>query len=412
MYIGIYINDSYISAAYLSQDDSIVYVKDNTLDTERSYLHPLKIYIEDNFTYLGNQINYLLSNDYDLNYCYDFLKKATNDSKDTIVYKDNTDRDWGISSILSVFLKKLKSDLLVYDDKPIQGAVVSISNSNTTSITKIIKQAFDIADIPLCEVLSIGKAALLGTEINMNYQESKMTLVYNLDPRSLSISLMVTEGDGYIEKQFIEINRKLGEFKLLNAISTFFIKEYQSNSGFKIRKNKKNNIKTFQVAKKIVSEYLKNQSKLYIKVVCDFDNTVNEILFSTEDIKRVLLKYLEECVDFFEKTLTTKQIHKKDIDNVLIAGTASSGILIQSEKHLNQCFDANDVLHKVIDPSKIILKGVTLYANDHVEREINSSLNNKVYNEKSDTDDPNKNDQIKNLKQIVNSLQINMGCDS
>ncbi|MGB5437557.1 MAG: hypothetical protein WBM98_16810, partial [Maribacter sp.] len=253
MYLGIFINDSHISAAMLNQIEEVVPIRDAAISNEHKSATSLKIYIEDNFAYTGILVDNLIANNYNLHCAKHFLNALEHHER--TVYTDQTGVAWNASGLLSIFLKKLKGDIVVYDDNPIRGAMVTTTRPVSINLTEGLKMAFEMADLPFCGVVDMGKAALHGYNIIEGTSRKKKVLLINLDPMALTISVMGVDKENYTETLLLKSEENLGENMLHTHIIDFLARTYHQMTGKKIKKSPKNAIHLKKLAKDILFKY-------------------------------------------------------------------------------------------------------------------------------------------------------------
>ncbi len=413
MYVGIYINNSSISSATMNQEDEILLVKDKS-NIEGSFLTPFKIYIEDNFAYLGDQVGFLLANDYELKYVHNVLHYLA--QINTTIYKDNTGVCWNVVSIISIFLKKLKADLQMYHEQCLQGVIVALPYPINPAIVEALKMAFSMSDIPFCGVIDICKAGLLGYNISNATLKTKFVLHYNLDLYALSIGLLAIDQENYSKTLLFKTNKKKGEYVLQKYIQHFLIKHYEHVSKREIKRSKNNHMLLQNMVNDILSKYNK-ESKLYFKVLCSFDDPMIELIITRAQINAIVTKYISETLSFVKENLEKTNVRIHNISEILITGT--SKIFNNIQEHLKHAFGRQEIKIHNYTPDQIITKGAAIHANNSIEREISISLLTKIKQghdlittqpetiKTNEEEVPNQEE----LNSLVKTMHINVGCD-
>ncbi len=412
MYIGIYINNSFISSASVNQEEEVLLIKNENSRGQKKFLTPLKVYIEDNFAYLGDQIDFLTANDYELKYGYAFLDHLARIN--TTVYKDNTGVCWNALSLISIFLKKLKANIQMFEEHTLQGAVVTLPTQITPAVIEALKTAFEIAQIPLCGVIDISKASLLGYGICGEASKVKAILHYNLDVFALSIGVLTIDEENYSETLLFETNKKKGEHELQEFIEHFLVKKYEHITNREIKKNKKNRILLQKIVNKMLSTY-SSESKLYIRVLCSFDDPMAELIVTRAQIDAIITKYISQTLFFMKKSLEKAGVAMHNINEIVITGTSS--ILNHIEVHLRHVFDQQEIKIYNHTVDQIITRGAAIHANNAVERQISASLLTETKQEvitapleTIQTDKEDTPNQME-LTTLVNTMHINAGCN-
>ena len=370
MYIGIYINESHISAAFLNQDEEILPIKTSTLSTGRKLSGiPLKIYIEDDFAYVGKPVEHLITNDYNLKYATQFLDDLQHPEK--ITYTDPTGVAWNAPALLAIFLKKLKNDVSTHNEVQLQGAMVTTTKRVTPVITDALKLAFRLADIPFCGLIDFGKAAWYGTGMDSNSHNGKTVLVYNLGKKALTTSVVSVDKENCIETQLLQSDKNLGENSLQKDITEFLIQNYFQMTQKKIKKTQKNTIFMEKMASNILSDYFL-RSELYIRNVYSVIEPAIELVLTRAQIDSVISRYMQQSFSVLTNHLSGANIVPENIDKVIVTG--DSQLLATALAVLQKFFDPQkiDIPHR--NASEIVINGITLLANDAIEREISNSL--------------------------------------
>lgn len=408
MYLGIHISETYISAATVNQDQDVIMINDEDNAKEQQYLTPLNIYIEERYAYLGKPVDFLMANDHKLNYCSLPIKELSNE--ENIVYTDDMGGQWNALTLLSVFLKKLKSNVELLYDEPVSCAVVSISTPVTASLITALQKAFRIVDMPLCGVIDIGKAALKGYNLRCEKGQTKNVLLFDLDPKSISISIeRMTEGD-YCTTIISKSNKELGVDTLRQYLLIFLVKRYLEITKTEIKKCKKNEI----ILKELVNELLQNYSSKTdncFKTTFAFQTPAIDMMIIRPQIQMVLSKYLEQTINFVNECLEEVQMTIGEIDEILITGN----VVIEEEiqKTLKTFFQNEAIkIHNNL-PEQVLTSGVTRYANTTAEREISASLlsSTELKPKKEDIEEKGNDSNFNQLSTLVQSLHINLGCE-
>jgi len=370
MYIGIYINESHITAALLNQDEEVVPINGTAIATNhKSSDIPLKIYIEDEFAYVGRTVDHLIANDYGLNCAKYFLDDLHHPEKTT--YTDPSGGDWKVPALLAIFLKKMKNDISAYNEVPVQGAMVTTTKAITQSLTNSLRLAFELAEIPLCGVVDIGKAAWQGSGLDQSTIHVKKLLVYNLDKRALTVSAVTVDKDSITDTLLIESDTSLGENRLQEDIMDFLAKTYFHMTGRKIKKTAKSAIGLKKMAKNLLLDYF-SQSELYVRNVYAMTEPAIELVLTRAQLDAMISKYMQRSLSFLKEVLSSADIQPDDISEIVLTGESKVLQIVPSTLQTFFHPKKTNIHHQ--NTTDIITKGITLLANDAVEREISSSL--------------------------------------
>ncbi len=412
MYIGIYINESQIAAALLNQDDEVVPINGSAIATDnKSAATQLKIYIEDDFAYVDTPVDHLITNDYDLNCAKYFLDDLQHPEK--TIYTDPTGVDWNAPMLLAIFLKKLKGDILVHNEGRIQGAMVTMTKAITPAVTDALKQAFELADIPFCGAVDLGKAAWFGSRIAESSPDDQKVLVYNLENRALSLSVIAIDNENFMDTLLLKSDKALGENAVHEDFMDFLAKTYHTMTGNKIKKTAKNAIALKKMAKDTLFDIF-SQSELYFRTVYDMTEPAIELILTRAQMNAIISKYMQRSLSFLEEALQGAEITPRDIGTVVLTGESQLLSTVPSVFH--KLFDPKKTSIHHQNPAEIITKGITLLANDAIEREINTSLiSGKERVGKSKSDNKNGSASKKNKEnndmtewiELIHSMQIN-----
>lgn len=411
-YIGIYINETSISAGYVGQDGEVAIIKNENLKSEQKYGTPLVAYIDGDYAYLGGQVEFLIADNLNLNYGKSFLDGL--DEPDKIVYADQSKYSWNASGLLALFLKKLKSDIQIHDERIIQGGVISISRSFSTALIQSIKQAFEFADIPLFGIIDIGKAALLGYGVLQLNLKPKSFLIYDLNLLALTVSVVQLDEENYCETILFEYDRELGEQVVNLYFISLLVKKYEEATSIKIEKDKKSVMRLYQMAKELMIKYT-NDSEPFVTMIYNVEGPIVELIITRAQIDALLSKYFARSLKFLNESLSNAAFDKVDINGILLTGTSRLLPLVQNK--LETEFKEQPVKFYNKNSNTILTKGATLYANNPVEREIESSLlaetkvnENQEENPLHDTLAKNRSQQNE-LAGLIATMHINVICD-
>jgi len=412
MYIGITVSDSFISAGSLNKDKELVWIYDEHATSEAHQRMPLEIYIEDNYAYLGDPVRFLHATTDQLESGKITLKDLAKGT--AIVYTDSTGVQWSSIMLLAIFLKKIKTDIALFKDKEITCAVVTINGVITTTITEAVQQAFNIAKLPLCGLIEVGKAALRGYRIASEAQTTKEILHLNIDDNAIAIGVLSFAEDNYVETRFFRNTDRLGSEQLHQMLMLYMIKRYKEITKKVIKKNKKNASQLNALVQELITEYT-TSNKLCFKLTCDFYPPIIEIIITRGQIQALFLKYVQKVLSFLKASMESKAIEISSISDIMITG--NSVIPIPIEPSLEVLFANQKVVIHNNKKAEAIMQGTASYANNTADREISSSmlpttsklpvaLGEKKIEEDKDTLN------INTLATLISNMQINAGCDT
>jgi len=413
MYIGIYISDSFISVGSVNQDQEVVIIKDESITEGSKFLTPLKLYIENNYAFIGKQVDYLIAADENLNFAEQLIQ---DDDSTKTVYRDASGVSWDTANLIAIYLKKLVADIQIHNDQIIEGAVVTTTMPVTPTLTTILKRAFKTAGINLCGVMDLGKAALCGYAIKGKASEEQYAMLLNLDSKQLCLSTIKLGEDQYTETISFSSDIILGEANLLEELSEFILKRYQNIIQAKIKQNNKAFSEAIKISKHLLSAYFQEPKKIVFEPLCKFGKgPFIKLLITRFHLSKIMLSFESKLISAIKTHIEASNLMASQLDHVLITGTAF--ICKTLEKSFQKIDKNAKPVFYNLKQDQVITKGIALYANNPIEREIAMSL---LTSSKDDADiietdgianTENKIPDYNQLEKLVKTIHINVGCD-
>jgi len=414
MYIGIYISDSFISVGSVNQDEEVVIIKDEGITDGSKFLTPLKLYIEDNYAFVGQPVDYLIAADQNLNFVEQLIQD-TDDSTQTI-YKDASGTSWDAAGLIAVYLKKIVADIQIHNNQIIEGAIVTTTKPVTPIVTTTFKRAFKIARIDLCGIMDLGKAALSGYAIKGKTATEQHAVLLNIERKQLSLCTMKLGEDHYNETISFSSDLTLGEDYLLDELSELLLKRYQTIIKAKLKLNAKIQEQARKISKHLLKIYFEDPKKIVAEPVCKFgQGPYIKLLITRLHLHKIILSYEEKLMTAVSKHLESSSLTSDQLEHVLIAGTGLIGNTI--EKLFQKTNPNSKATFHNLNQDQVITKGIALYANNPIEREIAKSLITSstdkvtIASPKRPSNIDNKAPDYNQLEKLVRTIQINVGCD-
>ncbi|MGB5437152.1 MAG: Hsp70 family protein, partial [Maribacter sp.] len=112
--------------------------------------------------------------------------------------------------------------------------------------------------------------------------------------------------------------------------------------------------------------------ELYLRTVYYNTEPITELILTRTQVDSIISKYMDRSMDFLKSSLQSAQIGSDGIREVVLTG--DSKILQIVPAVLQNHLDPRKTRIHNLNPSEMLTKGVTLLANDAIEREINTSL--------------------------------------
>ena len=418
MYAGIHISNTFICAAITDENGKTILVTDESIEHDKKFINPLKMYIEDEFAYLGDKVNYLLANNYDLNYASGFLENP--EASDTPVYKDGSGQHWNVAALIAIFLKKLKTDILIHNDTPIKSAAVTLSVASTPALTESLYQAFDMVGIPLAAILPVEKAALEGYAITNTENKTQHLFFYYLSPDGVTASISTFNEEDTVEVVHSATEKELGEQRLREKFRHFLEERYEHTTGKKIKETPKNLATLTRLTDELIA-YAVSGVRLYTPLVCAIDDEIIELIITKEQLSSLLEEYTNATLSFLKEEL----LHTAGCDAetiAMIVMTGNSALLPLIEQQLKPLFPGE---HQTIynrKPEEVLTKGAAAYAGNigafatetlpPVETPSGEEDLQKKEKETVDPQEPKIKPDTNTLKKRIRAIHINAGSET
>lgn len=408
MYVGIHLNNDSVAAATLDQNNRIILVKDESIEGEKSFINPLKIYIEDEFAYVGDKVDYLLTNNPDMEYAAHF--SAALPSPTTPVYKDASGLRWNAAALLAVFLKKLKTDLQIYQDAPVKGAVVSVPWVLNTSLERALQLAFSMAGIPLRHVISLEKAAIRGYNVINPENTPKNVLVCHIDSRCFTLAITTLTGENDTENTYNASENNFGEQSLYDQLAEFLMKRYEQTTRKKVKENKKNSRLIKQLASELLTHFSSDATRQSLPLLCAIDDEIIELIASRNQLQNLVEPYLQQLCAFIETETNLSGRTPESIDTVLLTG--NSAVIPLIEKHLKTLFHHphQQLYHQ--SPEEALIKGAALCAGDVAQGLAEAYAPVETISLENPPGENTPAVNLAELNKLISLLHINAGCET
>ena len=284
------------------------------------------------------------------------IKKDSKTNKPIIIVEYYEDiKSYSPEQIYVIILQKL-IEISLRSINEIKNIVITIPTYFNDFQRKSIENECKIAglDVKLIEESIAACLAYNNNKLNTD----KIILVFSMG--SCELNLSIVQLNNSLFKIISNGHYKIGGDDFDNELVNFCIKQFQNETGYDIRNNKKS-------IKRLKNECKRVKEELSLTVVSaiDIDNLFNDESFYLEIMRAHLENELEElfnkCVSFIDNILKDSYLNKNQINEIIFAG-GSTNIPKLQEKikyHLNIGINFS------INPKEVYSYGATFLANNN-----------------------------------------------
>ena len=311
-----------------------------------------------------------------------------NKPKIRVEYNDEI-KSFSPEEIYTIILKQLIQLVLKSIDK-IKNIVITIPTYFNDIQRKSIENASKINELDI-KLVKESIAACVFYNNNKLYF-NKNILVFSMGSSELNISIVELKNSLF--KIISNSQFYFGGNDFDNVLTNYCIEQFQEETGYDIRNNKKS-------IKRLKNECKKAKEQLSWEIcyTIDIDNLFNDIDF-TLDIMRARIEILlqtlfDKCISFIDKVLKDSNLNKNQINEIILAGGSTN--IPKLKETIRNYFSYDIDIKCSINPQKIFAYGATFIAN---HKEINfNDLSSEEYSESNFTE----NNEIKD-KSILSSV--------
>lgn len=375
MYIGIYINQSFISAAYIDPYEGVKFFSNEfNFNGHPTHLAPLDAVIDGEYAYLGNQVIFLEINNPEIMVYRDFFNDILYSEAPLLNNQDIS--HWESQDLLSLFLRKIKTDFEHQFDLNIQGVILSSSLPSSPETMIKLQKAFDQVNLNLIGHIEIEKSILMGYGILSNIEKSSYNLLINLDPKELTLSVFQKNQNDDIIALNRNVIKRLGGNRIYKKFSELLIENYQKLTNQQIKETPKESILFKTKIKTLLGSFL-NEHLPYYTVLLGFQSSIVEMIITRKHITEILFSYMSELNELISQELSEVDTTIHNIKNILISGTSYNVYFIN--EYLKHKLD-DDVQLVFNLPDQIAVKGSAIIANDNKQRLHCKSITENCFN--------------------------------
>ena len=355
MKIGIDIGNSYATIATLNHEGEPVLIKDIESKKEWEVFTPMRVQIEDQFAYIGQTVNALMSSKYQLNYCKNFFEKLGNPAS---IYTDDSKKEWNAAELVALLLRKLKIDAEGFSTELLEGVVAVVPSYFSEEAKVAYQNAFKWSGVRLQGLVVDYKAALAGYGFGKSDADVKNIVIYDFGKTQFHFNI-VRCGGGKIEVLFSSKKLEIGGKLLDNEVATIIRSQYKQVTGNDFKGSLKEQYYLDKQAE-LIKARLSSPFLPYTKEICVLDNKPIEIVINRATFEATIDKIVQRTIDEIETAFQNITIEPEAIDHVLIIGGSGKITLVQ--KKLQAFFGKRNESIICELPRKVMTKGAALLA--------------------------------------------------
>ena len=377
MYIGINFSKTDVSVAAINFEDSSVIIKECST--------PIKINIDENFAFIGKVVDVLKCSQPNLVVIDNLFDCETFSD---IIYTDSLNNEWDSTMIIALILRKLYSDIKIFDDAKIEAIAVTLPSCSNEQQKIDIKNSFEILNLPFTQCIDNAIAACWGYEVDIDNEQNIIVFDWSSNNTELSLLKFNANELEILKKLNIpEINERV----FLKKIRKIIQKQFYDATNTEIEETDKNIVYLNQLVDEILKPIIENEKPLG-QTLCVLNGSAVEIVISRVDIKTALADDINHLASSIEDFLS----NNNESTDILITGQSLFFFFICQT--LNNIIDQETAKVHCITPDEILAKGTSFYLKQNKDKLI---INKK-------TED---NEEIAKLKSFITSIEINVGTD-
>lgn len=351
MKIGIDIGNSFITASTLNHKGEPILIKDYNSKNDWEVFTPMKLWVNDRFSFVGKVVETLFTSDKEFSYIKDFfLSMGEPDS----MFHDADNQKWKPEELLAIVLRKLKIDIEGFNSRPISDIAVSFPAFFGEEGKAKLKNAFLLAGFLEPDFLPDFQAAILGSGLDY-YGSSKKIVVFDLGKTHFNFSL-VTSINGTIKPDYISPKYNFGALDVEIEISKIIKKQVEERFGENIVFYPEDELRISKLSELIKAEFASPFSSHTNDLLTIGKETI-KIIISESQFHNVLAPIINTTIKEISKA--QNNIDFGTPDHLLLVG--GSGKINLLQRILSAHFgESCTILAKA--PRKISAKGAAIFA--------------------------------------------------
>ena len=250
-------------------------------------------------------------------------------------------KEYSAIDISSKILSHLKNLAETYENKTIDGAVITVPAYFNDIQRQATKNAAKLSGINVLRLLNEPTAAALAYGLESN--EAGSFVIYDFGGGTFDVSVLTLE-KGIFKVLSTDGNTRLGGDDIDNAIAKWLVNNYSFLKSYKITQIKK--------YARSLKESMNNKDSFSM----DIDG--NTISLSKNDFIDIINPILNETFDIVTNAITESKLLSVDIKNIILVGGSTR---IDCIKTLLEKKFSCGVLNN-IDPDKVVAHGAAIQA--------------------------------------------------
>ena len=250
-------------------------------------------------------------------------------------------KEYSAIDISSKILSHLKNLAETYENKTIDGAVITVPAYFNDIQRQATKNAAKLSGINVLRLLNEPTAAALAYGLESN--ETGSFVIYDFGGGTFDVSVLTLE-KGIFKVLSTDGNTRLGGDDIDNAIAKWLVNNYSFLKSYKITQIKK--------YARSLKESMNNKDSFSM----DIDG--NTISLSKNDFIDIINPILNETFDIVTNAITESKLSSVDIKNIILVGGSTR---IDCIKTLLEKKFSCGVLNN-IDPDKVVAHGAAIQA--------------------------------------------------
>ncbi|KAL7619130.1 hypothetical protein Lser_V15G03422 [Lactuca serriola] len=286
--------------------------------------------------------------------------KGSNNIPKILVSYNGENKEFSAEEISSMVLIKLKEAAEKFLGKTVRDAVITVPAYFDDSQRQATKDAGHVAGLNVLQIINEPTSAAIayGLDMKNDIVRDINVLIFDLGGGTFDVSLVTIDKKGTIAVKAVAGDTHLGGQDFDNTMVDFFVEQFKRKHSIDIGKNKRA-LSRLRVA----CEKAKRVLSSIIDTTVDIDSLHDGVDFSMR-ISRAKFEKLNEdffskCIEMVEKCLGDAELHKKQIDEVVLVGGSTR---IPKVQQLLKDFFLGKELSKKIHADEAVAYGATVLA--------------------------------------------------
>ena len=268
-------------------------------------------------------------------------------------------KEYSPEQVSAFILQKIKRDAEAYLGEPVQKAVITVPAYFDDSQRQATKNAGEIAGLEVIRIINEPTAAALAYGLDKTEKEQKI-LVYDLGGGTLDVTIM-DFGQGVFEVISTSGDTRLGGHDMDQVLIDYLIKEFKSQEGIDLSKDKMASNRLKEAAEKAKIEL---STTLETEINLPFITAGSEgpkhfsIKITRAKLEELVKPIVQKTLEPMKKALEDAKLSPAEVDKVILVGGPTRMPIVQ--KTMEE-FVGKKIEHGV-DPMEAVAKGAAIQA--------------------------------------------------